>query len=276
MKKNLLLALAGLFIIATTHAQVKTRTLKKVAELLMPKTVDDDMPGTRGASVVWHPVQKKYYAVMAGNAGYPIAAFDAAGKRLSGKNDEALNDVRGLWYNPVSKRIEGNTYSDNGWFFYKLNSLGMIESSEILFEDQNQPNEQCVGAYDPDTKQVLFLDGSQVYSYSIADGAASESKLVLHWGRAEKDGPDEEEGPTEPSEYHNTSTVVFTGVAGAEIGALNTDIKQIELYSKKIGFMTQVLKLPDTATAETIFNFAFANGIYWLFDMEKRIWTGYK
>jgi hypothetical protein len=40
--------------------------------------------------------------------------------------------------------------------------------------------------------------------------------------------------------------------------------------------MTQILKLPDTATTEGMFNFAFANGIYWLFDMETRIWTGYK
>jgi hypothetical protein len=259
-----------------SNAQVKTKTLKKIAELLMPKTVDDDMPGTRGASVVWHPVQKKYYAAMAGNEAYPIAAFDATGKRLSGQNDETMIDVRGLWYNPDLKRIEGNAYSDFGWFYYKLNSLGMIESNEVFFEDENQPNEQSVGAYDPADKKVMFLNGSQVYFYDMSDASASGDALTLHWGRVAKDGPSENEEPTEPSETHNSSTIVFTGIAGAEIGALNIDIKQIELYNKKDGFMTQILKLPDTATTESIFNFAFANGIYWLFDMETRIWTGYK
>jgi hypothetical protein len=276
MKKLPLLLMIGLLAFSFSNAQVKTRTLKKVAELLMPQDEDDDNPGTRGASVVWHPVQKKYYAVMAGNMAYPIAAFDATGKRVSGKNDEAMIDVRGLWYNPASKRIEGNAYGENGWFYYKLNSLGMIESNEVLFEGQNQPTEQCVGAYNPTDKKVMFLDGSQVYYYDISNATPGGDALILHWGRVAKDGESEDEEPTESSENHNSSTIVFTGVAGAEIGALNIDIKQIELYNKKDGFMTQILKLPDTATTEGMFNFAFANGIYWLFDMETRIWTGYK
>ena len=266
----------GLLAFSFSNAQVKTKTLKKVAELLMPKTVDDDMPGTRGASVAWHPGQKKYYAVMAGNMEYPIAVFDATGKRVSGKNDEAMIDVRGLWYNPVSKRIEGNAYGENGWFYYKLNSLGMIESNEVLFEGQNQPTEQCVGAHNTTDKKIMFLNGSQVYYYDISNAIPGGDALILHWGRVAKDGESEDEEPTEASENHNSSTIVFTGVAGAEIGALNIDIKQIELYNKKDGFMTQILKLPDTATTEGMFNFAFANGIYWLFDMETRIWTGYK
>jgi hypothetical protein len=268
--------MTGLLAFSFGNAQVKTKTLKKVAELLMPKTVDDDKPGTRGASVVWHPGQKKYYAAMAGNEAFPVAAFDATGKRLSGQNDETMIDVRGLWYNPVSKRIEGNAYGENGWFFYKLSSLGMIESHEVLFEGQNQPNEQSVGAYDPADKKVMFLEGSQVYYYDISNATAGGDALILHWGRVAKDGESEDEEPTEPSETHNSSTIVFSGIKDAEIGALNIDIKQIELYNKKDGFMTQILKLPDTATTESMFNFAFANGIYWLFDMDTRIWTGYK
>mgnify|MGYP006388747501 CR=1 FL=1 len=61
----------------------QNRTLVQTAALLMPRTVDDEMPGTRGASVTWHPVQKKYYTAMAGNGAYPMAVFDAKGKRLS-------------------------------------------------------------------------------------------------------------------------------------------------------------------------------------------------
>ena len=59
----LLLALA-----ATTfsiNAQ-KTQPLKQVIELKMPKTAEDDMPGKRGASVAWHPVQKKIFCSFRG------------------------------------------------------------------------------------------------------------------------------------------------------------------------------------------------------------------
>jgi hypothetical protein len=40
--------------------------------------------------------------------------------------------------------------------------------------------------------------------------------------------------------------------------------------------MTSRLELPETASVNKSFNFAFANGMYWLFNMEERIWTGYK
>src|SRR5438552_2828335 len=97
------------------HAQL-VKTLTKTIELKMPKTADDDMPGTRGAAVVWHPLQKKYYASFAGNEGYPMAVFDITGKRLSGDEQTCLKDTRGLWYNPKLNKICGNGHSDIGWF----------------------------------------------------------------------------------------------------------------------------------------------------------------
>ncbi len=75
------------------NAQV-VRTLKKTIELKMPKTAEDTLCGKRGAAVVWHPLQKKYYAAFAGNAGFPLAVFDVAGKRLSGDKPKSENDLR--------------------------------------------------------------------------------------------------------------------------------------------------------------------------------------
>jgi hypothetical protein len=59
MKKIIVFALIFFVTATALQAQLK-QSLKKVMELKMPKTADDDMPGTRGASVAWHPVQKKY------------------------------------------------------------------------------------------------------------------------------------------------------------------------------------------------------------------------
>src|SRR5258705_5019326 len=61
------------------EAQVE-KTLKRTIELKMPgqvfkskSTGEDSIPGTRGGAVVWHPVQKKYYAAFVGNERYPLA-----------------------------------------------------------------------------------------------------------------------------------------------------------------------------------------------------------
>lgn len=274
MKKILLLTTALISTGILLKAQTPTKPLKKVIELKMPKTVDDDMPGTRGANVVWHPVQKKYYASFAGNVGYPMAVFDATGKRLSEDELTTMADTRGLWYNAVAKTISGNGYNEFGWFAYKLDSKGIPTDLDVTNEGMFQPDAQSVGTYNPLTKQVLFVFGSQVYMYN--NDAELQDSVVIHWGRKKTDGADEDEDISEQPEDYNYTSLIYTGVKGQELGFLNVTNNDIELYDIKTGFLTKILSLPEEATAEQSFNFAFANGTYWLFDMEQRKWVGYK
>ncbi len=264
-------------LLATTiiNAQEKPKALRKVLSLQMALTADDEMPGTRGASVAWHPLQKKYYAAMAGNVGYPLCVFDATGKRLSADEQAALADVRGLWYNPALKAIEGNQYSEYGWFRYSLDTKGMVKEVEETQEGMNQPGEQNVGAYNTFKTQVLFLKGSQVYFYSAATALLSDS-LLIHWGKTKTDGAGMDEYLDYSPGGYNSSTVIYTGIAGGELGFLNIAELRIELYDIKSGFLTKALPLPEDAIAEETFNFAYSNGIFWLFDMEGRAWVGYK
>ena len=121
MKKlilSLLLALPFLL-----QAQL-VKTLKKTIELKMPGKVfvsiltgKDSLPGTRGGAVVWHPLQKKYYAAFAGNWKFPMAVFDISGKLLSNEDLTTFEDLRGMWYVPKLKKICGNGYSEIGWCF---------------------------------------------------------------------------------------------------------------------------------------------------------------
>ncbi len=274
MKKYILFLTAVIGFNTLCIAQT-TRKLKKVMELKMPKTVEDDMPGTRGASVAWHPVQKKYYVSFAGNKDYPMAVFNMIGKRLSPDEQTTLIDTRGLWYNTAAKKICGNGYADNGWFSYKLNALGLPNSMDVDTTGQNQPNEQSVGAFNPLKKQVLFIEGSQIWAYNDK-AIADENKTAIHWGLTPKDGIAADEDVTLAPEGYNTSTLIYSGIPNAEAGVLNIVNKQVELYSLKTGFLTQKLALPDDAVVEATFNFAFANGIYWFFNMEQRVWIGYK
>lgn len=280
MKKRLPFFLSLIAAAFTLQAQPVSKTLKSTLQLKMPRTVDDDMPGTRGASIAWHPVQKKYYAAMAGNAGYPLAVFDMKGVLVSADELSTEQDVRGLWYNPAKKQIQGNTYNDGGLFYYTLNAKGIPLSNTVFAEGMNQPDEQTVGAFNTTRQVIYFLSTDKVFTYSTAGKSLDEGKKI-HFGRTKADGPlegeleDEFEEPQTPEDY-NYTTVVYTGLKGQEFGFLNTISMEIELYDMASGFMTKKLVLPEDAAMNQSFNFSYANGMYWLFSIEERTWTGYK
>lgn len=278
MKKYIILITALVFSTSTVLL-AQNRILKQVMELKMPKTVDDDMPGTRGAGVCWNPVSKKYYAAFCGNMAYPLAVFDATGKRISDDDLTAMQDLRGIWYNAAANRIMANCYSENGWISYDLSQGGLPINYKTKYEGMNQPTEQCVGSYDNKLNQVFFLNGSMVIRYSAGNAKANPvavDSVQIHWGRKKVDGAGEDEFSDVTNENYNYTNVIATNIPGSEIAVLNTNLYQIELYNIKDGFLRQTLKLPETAKAEPSFNFAYSNGIYWLFDMEKRTWIGCK
>ncbi len=272
--KQLVYLLAALCITNATIAQSTSRTLKKTIELKMALTAEDDMPGTRGAAVVWHPIQKKYYAAMAGNIGYPLSVFDVTGKRISPDTHITDADVRGLWYNPIVKAIQGNEYSSNGWFQYKLNAKGFINELQRLNDSLNQPDAQSTGVYNVLAKKVMFLHEGEVFFYDSKTAKEEENTLRILWGQRKGKAPIDY--TTEDLIEIYNSAMVYTGVKGQELGFLNIETMQIELYDSKTGYLTNELKLPEDARVETMFNFSYANGMYWLFDIENRKWTGYK
>jgi hypothetical protein len=252
------------------------KTLKKTISLTMPKTVDDSMPGTRGGAVVWHPLQKKYYAAFAGNEGYPLAVFNVTGIRLSGDELSTMVDLRGLWYNPKLKKICGNGYSDIGWFNYNLDADGIPEESEIYAAGMNQPGDQSIGVFNAQSNQVCFLYGQEIYVYNAEAMQEEDSTIRLFPGISKKEDIDEDDDGETLSEDYSYNVLIYTGVPKAEFGLLNVVEKQVELYNRKTGLLTQKLKLPVDLPTWPMFNFSYTNGTYWAFDQETRIWTGYK
>ncbi|HUR67512.1 MAG TPA: hypothetical protein VMZ03_14260 [Chitinophagaceae bacterium] len=264
------------FFSASSQTSVPVTRVKKVKTLKMARDKDiDPMPGTRGASVAWHPVFKKYYAAMAGNIGYPLCIFDAAGKRVSPDSLNCEVDVRGLWYNADKKTIQGNSFDAGGWFRYDHDTKGMIREVQYLTEEMTQPNAQSVGAANSLSKQIMFLHQGEIWFYSMEEPVKGAT-LTIHWGRTKADGMDPEQtDPVTPSAY-NSTTVIYTGIKRAELGFLKPESYEIELYDVKTGFLTRSVKLPADAPMNASFNFAYANGMYWLFNIETREWSGYK
>jgi hypothetical protein len=269
-KTSILIVLLALSTVVV-NAQPAAKTLKKVLELKIPRK-----GGAHAASVAWHPGLKRYYAAMAGNVSFCLGIFDAAGKRLSTPEQKTYFDVRGLWYNPHTKTLQMNGYNNFGWAEYKLNSKGFPDTISLLHEGMKQPDEQSVGAFNPKEKIVYFLnEEGNVDLYDPEDGDFRES-LDLTLGKTKKDADKEFTDNEDVIKDYNSSTVIYTGIAGAEIGLLNHINSEIELYNIKDGHMVRKLSLPADAPVEQFLDFSYCNGIYWFFDRIEMVWKGFK
>lgn len=270
MYKAFIFATVTLLLSLASFAQgnAKSPVLKKVISFEIT-----DEGGANGASVAWHPVRKYYYTAMAGNASYPMVVFDAKGKRVFDDALETKFDVRGLWYNPFTKALQTNGYSENGWGEYQLLENGKPSDINVLYEGMLQPDAQSVGSYDPVKNMLYFYteDGG-VDQYSVKVKKYIKS-IPLKLGRTKTEA-DDFDNDLVIEDYNNVA--VYTGIKGSEIGMLNVAEMQIELYSLTDGFQTKIIKLPEDAPVNSMFNFSYTNNTWFLFDKENRTWLGYK
>jgi hypothetical protein len=250
------------------------KVLKQVITIQLPEG-----DGSNSAAIAWHPIQKKYYTSMAGNAIYPMGVYNALGKPVQ-ENVDAEYDYRGMWYNPMSKRIEFNCYDSGGIGHLVLDAKGKIDSKVIDFEGMNQPDNQCVGVYHTTSNYIIYLAaGYTVEKYSPKTGEPLLTLTTLHAGCKTKKEADELDADTEATrwEQRNASSVQFTGMPKAELAILNVEDHTIELYDQKTGLLTKVAyKIPESITIYPNFNFSYTNGIWWFFNKDERKWVGCK
>lgn len=250
------------------------KKLKPVITIQLPEG-----DGSNSAAIVWHPIQKKYYTSMAGNAIYAMGVYDSKGNPIQ-ENVDAEYDYRGMWYNPQSKRIEFNCYESGGIGHLMLNAKGEIDSKVIDFEGMNQPDDQSVGVYHTASNSIMYL--SKLYSvekYNPKNGKVMLPFTNLHVGCKKNSEVQELDSDTETSrwESRNASSVQYTGITKGELAVLNYDDRTIELYDQKTGLLTKTaFSIPDDVTIHLNFNFSFTNGIWWFFDKDERKWVGCK
>jgi hypothetical protein len=270
--KRFLLLITFILSSLLLRSQAMEKQLREVIQLIVPRE-----GGGNGAGVAWHPIQKKYYSAIAGNTSYSLGVYDVNGKLISPDKQETLFDVRGIWYNPTTEKLQMNGYKDFGWAEYLLNAQGLPSSVHKLHAGMNQPDLNSVGAYDYKENLVYFLNEVGMVEVFEANTAKYQRQFSLKYLIEEGKGSYENDVLNEYTfhDQYNT-TLVYTGLMGAELGVLNIYTDRIELYSLKTGYLKEKLLLPKgTATRNTL-NFSFANGTYFLFDQDKRIWRGYK
>lgn len=250
------------------NKELKIISAEKVMDMTIPAG------GANGASVAYNPKEKLYYAAQAGNMEFPLVIFNANGTVVSKDDQQTLIDVRGLWYNPKTKQLEGNAYNGFGWFSYDLNKDGIPEKLKLKKEGMYQPDQNSAGVLNTEDNEVLFLDRLNIVCYST-DGTDKRKSIQLHFGAMNANDATTI-SVSDFEQTYNTRSIIYTGTKGAEIGLLNVTKKQVELYDIKSGYMSQIVKLPVKFEVETYFNFSYSNGIYWLFDKQTRKWNGYK
>ncbi len=139
----------------------------------------------------------------------------------------------------------------------------MPSSSTDLFEGQNQPDFQSVGAYDFSKKTVVFFNmASGNLSLYSRKKPTKIKTLALDWG-------------TQSAETINMYSVGFTGHAGYEYVLLDYDGGKLVYFNRK-GKLTGTTRLPADAPLNEAFAFSFANDRVFLYDKDARIWTAYK
>lgn len=248
-----------LAIVGFTYSQ-ETASLNKMLTL-KPTSYS----GGNGAGVVWHPKLQRYYTARAGNTSFPLDFFDSFGKKLSSENYTTMFDIRGLWYDKKMNKICMNGYNDFGWGSYKLDDNGIPVSTETILKGMVQPEANSVGCSNSKS-EVYFLSSFDIKAYKLKKGKIkSEKKLVTLNGAA--------------NHKHSSSynlALVYTGIKNQEFGLYNYELNEIHLFSKKTGEITKILKLPSSLTGPTVFNFAYTNGIFFIYDKTEGQWLGFK
>ena len=215
--------------------------------------------GTNGSAVAWNPAAGLYYTLIAGNAEYPLEVFNQTGGPVH--QMEAGIDLRGLWWNPKAKSLQGNCPGEMGWVTLECDNKGIpLGSSSFLVEGQHQPDFQSVAAFDAKKKKLVFFFDGNLYFYNGKNGAeAGTVRLQL---------------PVSSDDI-NFTTMGYTGKKNYEYVVL--DYAQQKLYFfNRSGAFTAESQLPYDAATNDAFRFSFANGIAFLYDAELRVWTGFK
>lgn len=254
--KLFLLLVAGVMSFSAAHAQ---------CEFITPAVPDISltfvsMDGTNASGVTFNPDDSLYYALIAGNATYPLETFSKTGTPLA----QAIIgfDSRGLWWNPEQHQAEINGYDAGGLYIPDLDPNGYLLGTGINpFTGMNQPNAQSCGAFDWGDNEIIYYDNGSIYRYDRLNCNLLGSFALTgfsNWTNV------------------NSTSVIFTGCGGKEIGVLDYVNKQVLLFRKADGSLAMTIDLPSSAITNSMFRFAYANGRVWLYDIVTRTWYAYR
>ncbi|HRH49994.1 MAG TPA: T9SS type A sorting domain-containing protein [Panacibacter sp.] len=203
------------------------------------------------SGVAYNPDFHIYYSVNAGNSGYTIQTYDSIGALLDTRAQGF--DYRGLWWNPNRNQLEGNGYFTLGISVQDLyNTTGYPKGQVRIALPANQPDAQSCGAYDYGSNNIFYYNSGKVSIYNRKQNNL-KGKLTLN-------------GLPVALGNINSTSVIYTGCAGKEIGIYDYINLRVYLFDKITGNFSASIQLPADAPARSSYGMGYSNGFFWLFD----------
>lgn len=216
--------------------------------------------GTNASAVTFIPGPNVYITAIAGNSSFPLEVFNPQGKTIA--SVEVGLDLRGMWYNPATQRLEANAAGYDGWHSIALDGRGVPQGDwEMIREGQSQPDFQSVLSYvTPKKTLVTFHNGY----FSYWKYKNPKEKVRVQYGT-----------PGDTDWYINPTTAAYTGNDDYPIAVLELNEGQI-LYFNLKGKYLGATKVSEGVPEMDGFRFSFANKRAFIYDEAERIWKAYK
>ena len=247
-----------LFVSLLSYQFVKAGEPRETAKLSFSYQIQGD-GGSNGSAVIWNPDGRYYMACFAGNGSFPLESFNSAGQNYFAGNVGL--DVRGMWLNPKTGKVEVNCAGEKGWYERSFDSKGNPTGEwNLIVSGQHQPDFQSVLSYIPKKKRlVTFHEGYFTY-YKRKN---QKKKVVVQYAT-----------PYGVKWYINPTTACYTGNKKFPIAVLELNAGKILYFNMKGRYLTETV-IAGTDEIDS-FKFSFANGKAFLFDEEKRTWNAYE
>ncbi|MCC6372185.1 MAG: T9SS type A sorting domain-containing protein [Bacteroidia bacterium] len=210
--------------------------------------------------VAYNPCLNLYYSVNAGSGSYPIETFGPnGGSSLSSTSQ--TSDYRGLWWNNVNNRLEGNTYNSGGVYSNTLNTNGYATSTTTFVSSSTMPNAQSMGMAGIANNIIYYYNSGTVYRYNKTSNALISSNAIS--------------GLPVATSNLNSYGIIYTGFPGADVGVYDYINRAIYFLNSTTSAYTASCSLPTSAPNPSTFRMGFANNRFFLYDSGTSQWLGY-
>jgi gliding motility-associated-like protein len=217
--------------------------------------------GTNATGVAFNPTLSLYYAAIAGNTGFPLETFSAAGAPLFQTNTGF--DMRGMWWNPNTNQLESNGYNTGGIWKYNLNASGFALNTGIsIFTGMNQPTAQSNGDYNCADNEIVYYNAGAIMRRNRTTNALIGSLAIT--------------GLPVALGNLNDNTICYTDCLAHEYALLDYVLKRVYFINKATGAYNGMSQLPASAVTNVSFRTSWANGLFWIYNTANRTWYSYQ
>jgi len=257
MKKNGIILVFLLMIFGGFSLQAQTEILEEGHLIL--KLQASKSNGNNGFAVAYNPKSGYYYAAFGGNANFALETFNSNGTKIF--EQKTGYDVRGMWFNPKTKSLEGNAYKGEGLYRLKIGKDGKPDQAVKITGPIDMPDDHSAGNFNAQTNEIWHYKNNKIYIYSVKKHTLKNTI------------------PFYPpyDDYSFVETNLFlTGKKGMELAMFDNYSYELVFFSQETGKIVGKCRIPLSFEPKDMFNISFCNNMLFVFDYNNKIWYGYQ